>query len=320
MRADAATPRVTVIVLPRESFAHAIRSLESLYESSGVDFELVYMDGGSPPPVRARLEREARQRGFTFVRPKAPITPNRLRNLGWRMARTEFVAFVDNDVLFADGWLAALLRCADETNADVVGPLICIGDPPFRRVHSAGGESYVEDTPEGRRFHETHRFIDAPLDEALRSSLVREPMNLVEFHCMFVRRSILDRVGEFDELLSSAGEHSDFCMMVRAAGGRIVFEPAAVVNQVLPLPFTRDPASLPFYLRRWSPRRNAESMARLCEKYQLSADDPGVIGYYDWLSVRRELMFANLLKPLRKHPLLQPLRQPYRAFVSLVRR
>jgi GT2 family glycosyltransferase len=320
MGTGAAKPRVTVVVLPRESFAHALRSLESLYDCPGIDFNLIYLDGGSPPALRAGLEREARARGFSLVRPGGPSTPNRLRNLGMRMAGTEFVLFVDNDVLFADGWLGGLVRCADRTGADVVGPLICIGDPPFRRIHSAGGESYVEDTPAGRRFHESHRFMDAPLDEPLRSSLVCEPISLVEFHCMLVRSAIVERVGPFDEQLSSAGEHSDFCMSVRAAGGRIVFEPAVAVNQVLPLPFTRDLASIPFYLRRWSPRRNAQSLARLCEKYDLPADDPGVIGYAEWLALRRELVFSNLLTALRTMPLLQPLRGPYRAMIARARR
>jgi hypothetical protein len=318
-RAGAAQPRVTVIVLPRESFAHATRSLESLYAAPGIDFDLVYLDAATPAPLRSRLRRQARERGFTLARAEPPHTPNRLRNLGLRLARTEFVVFVDNDVVFAGDWLGALVRCADATLADVVGPLICIGDPPFRRVHSAGGDCYVENTPRGGHFHESHRFIDRPLDEALRSSLVREPMNLVEFHCMLVRRAIFERIGPLDEKLTSAGEHSDLCMSVRAAGGRIVFEPAAAVNQLLPLPFPHDLASLPFFLRRWSPRSNAQSLHRLCEKYRIAHDDPGIIGYAEWLRGREGLMFGKVLGPLRSMPMLQPLRGPYRALVTTLR-
>jgi GT2 family glycosyltransferase len=319
MIAGPSKPRVTVVVLPRESFAHALRSLESLYADPGIEFELLYMDGATPRALRSKLQAEARVRGFRLVPVTGPVTPNRLRNLGARMARTEFVAFVDNDVLFAADWLGALVRCADETSADVVGPLICIGDPPFRRVHSAGGDSYIGESPAGRSFHESHRFIDVPLDDAVRASLVREPMNLVEFHCMLVRSAIFDRIGPLDEQLSSAGEHSDLCMTVRAAGGRIMFEPSSMVNQFLPLLFPRDLASLPFFLSRWSPRRNAQSLTRLCEKYRVGMDDPGMAGYAEWLAKRNEVMFASVLNPLRRLPLLQPLRRPYRAAVAKLR-
>jgi GT2 family glycosyltransferase len=306
---DSTNPRVSVIVVPRESFAHASRSLDSLYADPGTAFELFYVDGGMPARTRRTIERQARRRGFELLDAGRHATPNHSRNVGLARVRTEFVAIVDNDVLFAPNWLAALIACAEETGADVVGPLVCIGDPPFHRVHSAGGHASVEGPHGERRFEEVHRFIDRRLTRALREQLVREPVGLVELHCMLVRRSIFERVGIFDEGLSSAGEHADFCMRVRNAGGSVCFDPAAMVNQLLPLPFPRDLASLPFFLARWSSRRNQESLDRLREVYGLAADDPGLAGYAGWLAERRELMFSRILQPLRASPLLRPLRE-----------
>jgi GT2 family glycosyltransferase len=299
--------RTTVIVVPRESFAHSERSLQSLYEDPGAPFDLLYVDGGMPSPLRRTIERDARARGFRIVNAGRHVTPNRARNAGLLRATTEFTVIVDNDIIFAPKWLATMIACADETQADVVGPLICIGDPPFRRVHSAGGDASVDGPAGAKRFREIHRFIDYPLTPALRSELIREAVGLVEFHCMLVRRSIFERVGLLDEQLRSAAEHSDFCISVRAAGGRIVFEPQAAVNQLLPLPFPHDVASLPFFLSRWSEERNRASLARLCAKYAIAADDPGIRGYAGWLAERRQLMFAHFLRPLRASPLLRPL-------------
>ena len=63
----AAKSRVTVVVVARESFAHAVRSLGSLYRHAGVPFELIYMDGGMPPAIRFAVRREATRRGFKLV-------------------------------------------------------------------------------------------------------------------------------------------------------------------------------------------------------------------------------------------------------------
>ncbi len=60
---------------------------------------------------------------------------------------------------------------------------------------------------------------------------------MLEFNCMLVRRTMFERVGPLDERLRTANEHSDFSMQVRDAGGTLVFEPAAEVNYLLPLPF-----------------------------------------------------------------------------------
>jgi GT2 family glycosyltransferase len=304
--------RTTVIVVPRESFTHTIRSLRSLYEAPGATFDLLYVDAGMPRALRRAVERESRRNGFGIVHAGRYATPNQSRNAALRRVQTEFALIVDNDVLFAPNWLSALIDCADETGADLVGPLICIGDPAFRRVHSAGGDASVDGPAGERRFTEGHRFIDRPLTPDLQRGLVREDVGLVEFHCMLLRRSILDRVGPLDERLLSAAEHSDLCMSVRAAGGKIVFEPRAMVNQLLPLPFPHDLASLPFFLHRWSDRRNRASLARLCEKYGIAPDDSGIHNYAAWLADRHRLIFAPLIRPLRATPLL-PLYRAARA-------
>jgi len=50
-------PQVTIVVVPRERFSLAARSLQSIYEQSDVPFRLVYVDGGS------RLESGGISRG-----------------------------------------------------------------------------------------------------------------------------------------------------------------------------------------------------------------------------------------------------------------
>jgi GT2 family glycosyltransferase len=297
-----AAPRVTIVVLQRETFAHTERSIESLYATTSVPFNLVYVDAGSPPAVRRTILAAAKRHGFEVLRRPRFLTPNEARNVALAHVATELVAFIDNDVIFAEGWLEALVACADETGAEIVGPLVCIGEPAFERVHVAGGMAHIEESAAGRTFHETHNFVDQQLADVA-GQLMREATEMVEFHCMLVRRSVFARVGAFDERLRSASEHLDLCMLVRRSGGTVVFEPGAVVNQLLPRPFPRDLRSLPFFLQRWNPRHNASTIEHFRTKWNLQRGDRALAASLDWLDERRDLMFVKFQPARVRHGL-----------------
>jgi hypothetical protein len=70
----------------------------------------------------------------------------------------------------------------------------------------------------------------------------------------------------------SFGEHPDFCLRVRAAGGSVWFEPAARLAYVAPPPFR--PADVAYFAMRWSEAWNETTADRLREVYGLAEDDP----------------------------------------------
>jgi GT2 family glycosyltransferase len=138
------TVPVTIVVVPRERFSLAERSLESLYEHTAHPFSLVYVDGRSPRHIKRYLETQAREKGFELIRAERYLSQNQARNLGLRRVNSPYVVFTDNDVLFSPGWLDALVRCAEETGAWVVGPMYCIGEPALTIVHCLSGTASPE--------------------------------------------------------------------------------------------------------------------------------------------------------------------------------
>jgi GT2 family glycosyltransferase len=130
---------VTIVVVPRERFSFAARSLDSVLEHTPASVKLVYVDGGSPPTVRRFVERRASDRSFTLIRKNYFLSPNRARNPGLRDVTTKYVVFLDNDVLVSPHWLDALVECAEQTGAWVVGPTYCEEEPAGEIIHMAGG-------------------------------------------------------------------------------------------------------------------------------------------------------------------------------------
>lgn len=293
---------VTIAILPREGFSHARRSLESLYTSSALAFEVVVIDGGSPWPVSAALRREARRRGFRLVRLERFLTPNAARNIALAHAKSDYIVFADNDLLYANGWLERLVETADATGAALVGPIVCAGDegePPFAEVHGARGIGNITEHAGRRSFQEHHPFVHQALAEVQRT-VFTEPCELLEFHCLLARRDIFARIGAFDEELRSALEHVDLCFNVRRAGGLVYIEPRAVVHQILPPELPRGVLSLPYFIHRWKHASNHASLQHFCAKWQIPAGDPVIAAHAQWLRDRRWIVVTKFLAWLRR--------------------
>jgi len=258
----------------RERFSVARRALEAVYANTPEPFQLVYVDAGSPGPLRRYLAAQARLRGFQLVRRDEYLNNNQSRNIALpHLGDTPYVVFLDNDAVVEPGWLGALLRAAEETGAAAVGPLYLLGEPGSGVIHVGAGDSHFVTEAGRRRFVERHRFANQRVD-AVRDRLARERCEAVEFHCMLVRRDVLERVGPFDEGLYSMAEHTDFCLRVREHGGAIYHEPAAAVTYVVPGRLSL--ADLRFFWRRWSDAWTDATVDRFCAKWDVDPQDRGM--------------------------------------------
>ena len=270
-------PRATVVIVPRERFGEAEASLANiLQEVQQQGAELVYVSGRSPVDLLATIDLLAAQFGFRHVKLDRILSPNEARNIGVREAHAPYVVFVDNDVFGAPGWLAALIDCAEETQADVVTPLTCHGPRLHEVVHQAGGEfaadpqAFFQQAHGARAIVEVMHHQDSRVGEV---SLVRSETQLCEFHCVLVRRAVFERSGPLDEGLLATKEHLDFCMTVIRGGGKVMFEPGAVLTYVFPN--RKSPMQLrdwPFFLVRWSPEWQRRSLLRFQQKWGLADD------------------------------------------------
>lgn len=305
MALTGAESRITIVVTQRERTSAMREALEAIYAGTPNSIELVYVVGQPSRKDLRWIAGEAANRGFRLVEAGRPLTPSESRNLGLAAATTEFVVFIENDVLPKPGWLDALLACADETGAHVVVPLTCEGRPLHTIIHHVGpadelvpGADGVE--PGRRDFHETLYLQGKTLEQAA-DHLVRRRTRTCEFHCLMVRRSVFARIGPFDPVIVSK-EHLDFSWRVARAGLAIWVEPKAVVTFLVPS--DNDPvkfADLSYFLLRWSPAWQRRSHDLLKQRWGFQESG--------FISSRRQLadwrIVDHVVKPiLRSVPLL----------------
>lgn len=284
--------RLTVIVVARERFSAAGQSLDSLLRSTAGPFDVIYVDSGSPRALRLRLRRAAAQNRLRLVEGDPDLGSNQARNLGLMEAQTPYVVFLDNDVVVGPRTLESLVRCADETEATMVGPLYLQGDPGEGRIHMAGGESRIVVEDGKRRLYEADRLGGRRLSE-LDAPLERETTELLEFHCLLARRDIFDTIGILDEGYLSVRDQDDLCLTVRAAGGILYLEPSSWASYLPPPPIL--PSDRRYYKQRWSRPWIERSLRHFHQKWDLDMmpDDP----HYEWLWSRADLWRRQLGRP-----------------------
>ncbi|MCJ8328722.1 MAG: glycosyltransferase [Lentisphaeria bacterium] len=267
------SPQVTIIVTQRERFSFTQESLESIYEHTKSPFKLIYVDGNSPTHIRRYLESQAGKKGYSLVRNNHYLFPNKARNIGLSKVDTKYAIFIDNDVVVSSGWLAPLLKCAEETGATVLSPLICIGKPLHESLHNGGGSIHITEEKSGekliRHFSNKDEHGGSKYEgklSQLRGQIHRGNWDYVEFHCMMVRTEIFKSTGLLDEGLMSTREHIDFCMTVTQFGGTIYMEPNSIVTYI---PGPPEKSDMLFFMLRWSDKRHYASMKRFKTKWEL---------------------------------------------------
>ena len=182
------SPAVSVII-PAYGHADLIgETLDSVLAQTFDDYEIIVIDDGSPDDTAGAVEAVSRRspRPIRYERQE-----NRgqggARNVGLKLARGEFVAYLDDDDLWPADKLEWQIEC-------------------LRRDDQLGlvwGEHSVL-LPDGGEFHHQPRFVDMPEGEAHAAFLYKN--RIMSPGQTLIRRSALERVGGFDESIWGADD------------------------------------------------------------------------------------------------------------------
>ena len=188
-------PAVTVVIPTRDRPALLALTLRSVLAQNQADMQVVLVDDGDGSETAALVDACADPR-LHLVRNTGPRGASAARNVGVSLARSEWVAFCDDDDLWAPGKLAAQLAAAVDARAawayagDVtVGPDLRVrsGSPP-------------------------------PLPEQVMRDLARHNAVPAGASNVVVRAGVLARAGPFDTRLRTSEDWDMWLRLARIAG------------------------------------------------------------------------------------------------------
>jgi len=215
--ATVAEPRASVVIPVFGKLDFTLACLRSLVDTGlPPDVEVIVVDDASADGTAAAL---AGVPGLRHHRNPANLGFVGSCNTGARLARGEFVVFLNNDTTLTPGWLDALLSTF-ETHPDtgLAGAQLVY---PDGRLQESGGIVFADGS--GWNYG---RFDD-PKHPAY--TFVREA-DYCSGAAIALRREMFERLGGFDACYAPAYyEDTDLAMKVREAGLKVRVQPAAVV-------------------------------------------------------------------------------------------
>ncbi len=224
------SPRVSVIVVAPELNAFGRRCLTGLLELAE-ETQIVFVPDEAPDP-------EPLLEAVDVVPSDSGVTTGHKRHLGLERARGEIVALIDDDAYPHPSWLRNALAVLDDDPqvVAVAGPTLT--PPDDSELEQLGGRVYASPLVSGPHNWRYTFAEPADVDDA-------PSVNLV------LRRSEAEAVGLDSE--DRWGEDTLLCEGLLRRGGRIRYEPAAIVYH------SRRPLWGPHLrqLYRWSRHRSA---------------------------------------------------------------
>jgi mycofactocin system glycosyltransferase len=206
-RATRTRADVTVVMPVRNDARGLSIALATIGDADAV----IVVDDGSTDPEVSNVARRA---GTSYERLDVARGPAAARNVGWRQANTELVAFVDADCEPQEDWLEPLLPHFDDPRVAAVAPRV---------------SSTVPATLPGAlaRYEAAAPSLDRGPDESLVRPRTRVPF--VPTAALVVRRAALEAMGGFDESMR-VGEDVDLVWRLVESGWTVRYEPAATVS------------------------------------------------------------------------------------------
>ena len=212
-------PSVTIVIPFRDHIEMTERCLLAIREHTEYrNYEIILVDNWSSSEESFSFSRRVEQHpGVRILRVEEPFNYSRLNNLAAAQTASEFLLFLNNDVLItAPGWLTQMVGevLADPGVGIVGGKLLY----PSGLVQHGGvvlGVGGIAD----------HAFRGLALHDPgyMARAICTQEMSAVTAACMLCRREVFEKVGGFDEIdLRVAFNDVDLCLKVGQQGYRIV--------------------------------------------------------------------------------------------------
>jgi O-antigen biosynthesis protein len=221
------TPKLSIIVPTRDRLDLLRPCLNSILESLTVypgDCEIVVVDNDSAEPATLQyFSSLSAIPQVRLLRFRGPFNWSAINNSAAREASGDVLIFLNNDtIVLTKEWCLELVANAMRTDVGAVGARLLY---PDGTIQHAGVLLGIE----GVAGHECVGEAPATGGYFGRSQLLRSAA-AVTGACLATRRTLFEELGGFDEFeLKVAFNDIDYCMRIRKAGYRVVYNPFAVL-------------------------------------------------------------------------------------------
>lgn len=225
-------PLVSIIIVNRNGASHLSRLFKVIDETIHLKYELIIIDNHSQDNSMDLIE-SYKHLPITVIRNKNNETFSYANNQGVRIAKGEYLLFLNNDTKPLDGWLNYLMESMlSNENVGAVGSKLIYPDCASSKINKE--KSYTIQHS-GIFFKECDGYIkpfnrdNAEEYENLLNKTEDEEIIAVTAACMLVKKSTYLEVGGFDNSYVYGYEDVDLCLKLYKAGYKNIYNPKSVL-------------------------------------------------------------------------------------------
>jgi GT2 family glycosyltransferase len=239
-------PLVSIIIPAHNCWELTRVCIDSIRQHTGIPYEIILIDDASDAGTAAHMAALAAD-DLIVIRNDTRKNFSANNNLGAARARAPYLCLLNNDTRVFAGWLDALYTVATrEPQLGVLGNKHLF--PKTGKLHHCGMAFDKKGYP-------LHLYPHSNPDEP-RANYQRD-LQLVTFACVLIPATVYAELGGLDEAYRNGFEDCDFCLRAAAAGYRIVYTPASVIEhhgQASPDRTVHDDANWKLFRERWADR------------------------------------------------------------------
>jgi GT2 family glycosyltransferase len=219
------TQKVSIIIPTRDGLDDLKACIDSVIKNPPENVEIIVVDNGSEQPATLKYF-EALQRGRTATVISYPEEFNfsAINNFAVQHTTGDILCFLNNDTEVVNrNWVARARTLLLLDDVGMVGARLLYPDKTLQHFGLAAGMGAhgVAGAP--------HQGLGADDPGYFGKARLAQQFSAVTAACMFVKRSVFDAVGGFDEGLRVAYNDVDLCLKVRQAGFKIVGDPEVLL-------------------------------------------------------------------------------------------
>ena len=195
-------PDMVSIIIPLTGHPkHLKKCIENIKKHTPGAHEVIFIDKGCKAGTLKWVRQAVKRKpNYRLIKAGKEAGLGKCLNMGMEASSGEYIIFMRDHVIVADGWLDGMLKCINRADdVGIVGPMTsgkaagiqCVPDSANVKI------DHLEKYAVAFRERNRHR---------------RVPSREIMGFCMLFRRNLVEHIGPFDEELERGSESDDYCL------------------------------------------------------------------------------------------------------------
>jgi len=213
------TYRVDVIICIHNALSDVQACLGSVQSHTHSPYQLILVDDGSDDETCDYLQDYAQQHPCVLLRNEQAGGYTLAANQGLHAASSQAVVLLNSDTIVTPNWLARLQTCAEqEEKIGMVGPLSNTASWQSIPKIEYQGDWATNPLPDGFSIEQMGKLVECY------SARLYPRLPFLNGFCLYIKRSLIDDIGYFDELhfAQGYGEENDYSLRAGKAGWQLL--------------------------------------------------------------------------------------------------